>query len=159
MNGDLLNKGYFYRGITSTKAPGANGFIALFFKKYWSFVKKDVLNYISNFFQNQQLLFEHNHTHIALVPKQNISLLVHHFKPINLCNITYKIITKILANILKTILPKIISPLQLAFGPFRNIQDNTILAHELLHSFKNKKGKGGFMFLNLDMEKAFDKVQ
>jgi hypothetical protein len=56
-------------------------------------------------------------------------------------------------------LPKIISPLQFTFVPSRNIQDNTILAHELLHSFKNKKGKGGFMFLNMDMEKAFDKME
>jgi hypothetical protein len=43
--------------------------------------------------------------------------------------------------------------------PSRNIQDNSILAHELLHSFKNKKGKWHFMFLNMDMEKAFDKVE
>jgi hypothetical protein len=56
-------------------------------------------------------------------------------------------------------LPKIISPLQSAFVPSRNIQDNTILAHELLHSFKHKRGKGGFMFLNMDMEKAFDKME
>jgi hypothetical protein len=40
---------------------------------------------------------------------------------------------------------KIISPFQLAFVPKRRIQDNTILAHELLHSFKSKRGKGGFI--------------
>jgi hypothetical protein len=56
-------------------------------------------------------------------------------------------------------LPKIISPLQSTFVPSRNIQDNTIQTHELLHSFKNKKGKGGFMFLNMDIEKAFDKME
>ena len=43
--------------------------------------------------------------------------------------------------------------------PSRNIQDNSILAYELLHSFKNKKGKWGFMFLNMDMEKAFEKME
>jgi hypothetical protein len=79
--------------------------------------------------------------------------------PINLCSIAYKIITKILTNRLKTMLPKIISPLQSAFVPFKNIQDNTILAYELLHSFKNKKGKGGFMFLNMDVEKVFNKME
>jgi hypothetical protein len=52
-----------------------------------------------------------------------------------------------------------ISPLQSAFVPSRNIQDNTILAHELLHSFKHKRGKRGFMFLNMDMEKAFEKME
>jgi hypothetical protein len=81
------------------------------------------------------------------------------FKPISLCNIVYKIISKILANRLKVHLPKIISPLQSAFVPNRNIQDNTILAHELLHFFKAKRGKGGFMFLKMDMEKAFDRME
>jgi hypothetical protein len=145
--------------LGSTKATGPDGFTALFFKKYWSIVKLDVLNCTSNFFLNQQLLMEQNHTHIALVPKQIGSHSVHHFRPISLCNISYKIITKILANRLKSILPKIISPLQSAFVPSRNIQDNIILAHELQHSYKLKKGKGGFMFLNMDMEKAFDKME
>ncbi|XP_059436565.1 uncharacterized protein LOC132169562 [Corylus avellana] len=60
---------------------------------------------------------------------------------------------------LKLLLPKIISPLQSAFVPKRNIQDNTILAHELLHTFKSKRGKGGYMFLKMDMEKAFDRME
>ena len=42
--------------LGSTKAPGPHGLTALFFKKYWSVVKLDVLNYTRNFFQNQQLL-------------------------------------------------------------------------------------------------------
>jgi hypothetical protein len=127
--------------LGSTEALGPDGFTALFFKKYWSIVKQDVLNCIRNFFQYQQLLFEQNHTHIALVLKQNGSHYVHHFRPISLCNITYKIITKILANKLKSILSKIISPLQSAFVPPRNIQDNIILAHELIHIYKFKRGK------------------
>jgi hypothetical protein len=101
----------------------------------------DVLNCTRNFFQNQQLLFEQNHIHIALVPKQIGSHFVHHFRPISLCNISYKIITKILANKLKSILPKIIYLIQSAFVSSRNIQDNIILAHELLHTYKLKKEK------------------
>ena len=143
--------------LGSTKVPGPDGFTALFLKKYWSVVKLDVLNCTRNFFQNQQLLLEQNHTHIALIPKQLGSHSVHHFRPISLCNISYKIITKILANRLKSILPKIISPLQSAFIPSRNIQDNIILAHELLHSCKLKKGKGGYMFLNMIWRKPLTK--
>jgi hypothetical protein len=128
-------------------------------KKYWPTVKNDVLNCIWNFFKNHHLLQVQNHSHIALIPKKAGSHSVHHYQPICLCNIAYKVFTKILANRLKTILPKIISPLQSAFVPSRSIQDNSILAHELLHTFKNKKGKQGLMFLNLDMEKAFDKME
>jgi hypothetical protein len=54
---------------------------------------------------------------------------------------------------------KIISPFQSAFVPKRHIQDNTILTHELLHTFKSKRGKGGFVFLKMDMEKAFDRME
>jgi hypothetical protein len=93
------------------------------------------------------------------VPKKTGSHSAYHFRPISLCNISYKIISKILANRLKKVLPKIISPLQSAFVPNRNIQDNSILAHELIHTFKNKKGKKGFMFLKMDMEKAFDQME
>jgi hypothetical protein len=53
-------------------------------------------------------------------------------------------------------LNKIISPTQLAFLKGRSIHDNTILAYEVFHSMKQKKGNGGLMVLKLDMEKAFD---
>jgi hypothetical protein len=148
-----------FSSLGSTKAPVPDGFTALFYKKYWPSVRADVLACIGNFFINNHLLNEHNHTFIALVPKQTGSHTVHQFRPISLCNIVYKIISKVLANRFKTLLPKIISPFQSAFVPGRNIQDNSILAHELLHNFNNKKGKGGLMFLKLDMEKAFDKME
>jgi hypothetical protein len=100
-----------------------------------------------------------NHTFITLVPKKTGSHSVHHFKPISLCNISYKIVSKILANRLKHVLPKIISPLQSTLVPGRNIQDNCILANELIHTFKNKRGRKGFMFLKMDKEKAFDQME
>jgi hypothetical protein len=112
--------------LGSTRVPGLDGFIALFYKKYWSVVKDEVLGCIKNFFQNHFLLQEQNHTHIASIPKKSGSHTFHYFRPISLCNIVYKIITKILANRLKNMLPKIISPLQSAFVLSRNIQDNTI---------------------------------
>jgi hypothetical protein len=145
--------------LGSTKAPGPDRFTALFYKKYWHLIKKEVLVCVDHFFSNHCLLSEQNESFIALIPKASGSHTAHQFRPISLCNIVYKIISKILANRLKTTLPKIISPLQSAFVPKRNIQDNIILAHELLHSFKAKRGKGGFMFLKMDMEKAFDRME
>ena len=106
--------------LGSTRAPGPDGFTALFFKQYWSVVKDEVLGCIKNFFQNHFLLQEQNQTYIALILKQSSSHIVHHFRPISLCNIVYKIITKIVVNRLKTMHPKIISPLQSAFVPCKN---------------------------------------
>ena len=56
-------------------------------------------------------------------------------------------------------LPKLIFPWQAGFVPGRLIQDNSIIAHELIHSMKKKKGKGGYIALKIDMEKAFDKME
>jgi hypothetical protein len=56
-------------------------------------------------------------------------------------------------------LSKIISPFQTAFVLGRHIQDNSILSHEMLHSLKSKRGRGGLMAVNIDMEKAFDKME
>ena len=61
--------------------------------------------------------------------------------PISLCNICYKIIAKILANGVKPLLNKIVSPLQGAFALGRLISDNVLLAHAIMHLFKRKKKK------------------
>jgi len=145
--------------IGSTKSLGPHGFTALFYKKYWSIIKDVVLCSVWDFFSKNLLLKEQNHTFIALVPKQLGPSSVNHFRPISLCNIIYKIISKIMANRYKLLLHHFISPLQSAFVPSRNIQDNSILTHELLHTLKKKKGKGGHMAIKIDMEKAFDRME
>ena len=111
------------------------------------------------FFHSEHLLKEINRTFITLIPKLESSEAPHHYRPISLCNVSYKIIAKILANRVKPLLNKIISPLQGAFAPRRLINDNIMLAYEILHSFKKKKGKASYMAVKLDMEKAYDRLE
>lgn len=74
--------------------------------------------------------------------------------PINLCNVIYKIISKIAAHRLEPILTKVISPFQNAFIGGRHIADNYIIAHKILHSFKEKnRKKKDLMGIKLDMSK------
>ena len=87
------------------------------------------------------MLREINHSFIVLIPKGNNATMVSQFRPINLCNVLYKIISKLLANRLKLVLPKIISPWQTTFIPRRKIQENTFLAQEIIHDMKKKSGK------------------
>lgn len=101
-----------------------------------------------------------NKTHIALIPKVPNPETTSHFRPISLCNNSYKILSKLLANRLKVILPDLISHNQNAFVPGRLIQDNILLAHESFHYLKLKKEGGNHeLGLKLDMNKAYDRVE
>ena len=63
------------------------------------------------------------------------------------------------ASRLKGVMPKIISPNQCSFVPGRQGADNIIVAQEIIHSMRNKKGKQGFMAIKIDLEKAYDRVK
>lgn len=79
-----------------------------------------------------------NSSFLALVPKGSNAKSFGRFKHISLCN-SYKITTKILANRIKVLLPKIISENQGGFVPKRKILDNILIVQEALHSSLMKK--------------------
>jgi len=81
------------------------------------------------------------------------------FRPIGLCNVVYKLITKCIVNRLKGVLPDMISPVQSSFVPGRQITDNVIIMQEVLHSMRRKTGAMGLMAIKLDLEKAYDRLR
>ena len=99
-------------------------------------------------------------THICLIPKVKSPQQVTEFRPISLCNVVYRLISKILANRLKRVLDVVIDELQSAFVPGRLITDNVLVAFETMHCIdQRKKGKKALMAIKLDMSKAYDKVE
>jgi len=67
-----------------------------------------------------------NTTFISLIPKQDVAQTPDRFRPIALCNVVYKIISKVVANRLKPLLPTLVSVEQSGYVEGRQILDNII---------------------------------
>jgi hypothetical protein len=98
-----------------------------------------------------------NSSFLALIPKEHGASTLDRFRPISLCNTSYKIMAKIIANRLNPFLRSLILPNQGGFVAGRQIWDNFILVQEAIHS-NNSRGEPG-MAIKLDMENAFDRVE
>ena len=144
--------------MPAQKAPGPDGFPILFYKRYWDVVGTNVIKAVTTFFNIGKLLREVNRSFIVLIPKVQNPTSVNHFRPISLCNVVYKTISKILVSRLRPLLYKLISPCQSAFIPGRWIAENEIIVQELLHCFRQRKVKNGLMAVKLDLQKAYDRV-
>lgn len=138
------------------KAPNPNGFPALFYKKLWPIVGDAVTQVVTSFFVDGRLPKEDNSSLIVLILETSSPSFVNNYRPISLCNVVYKIISKLLVSKLRPLLYKIISPCQSAFIPRRWIIENQVVVHEFLHSFKVRKVKTSFMAIKLDLLKAYD---
>ena len=93
-----------------TKVPGLDGMNAFFYQNFWHIVGDDVIAAVLDFLNFGIMLPEINYTHIVLISKIKSLERITNYRPITLCNVIYKIISKVLANRLKLILPKLISP-------------------------------------------------
>ncbi|XP_057247591.1 uncharacterized protein LOC130589950 [Beta vulgaris subsp. vulgaris] len=143
-----------------TKAPGPDGMCALFYQKFWDIVGLDVTEKVLDILNHGGDVRPLNHTHIVLIPKKKVCESPVDFRPISLCNVLYKLVSKVLANRLKRVLPVVIHESQSGFVPGRLITDNILVAYECFHFLrKKKKGKTGYMGLKLDMSKAYDRVE
>jgi hypothetical protein len=146
--------------MSSMKAPGPDGFGVCFFTHNWETIGDAVRGAVLNFLNQGNFDPGINTTFIALVPKVSHASLVHNFLPISLCNVVYKLISKVLANRLKLVLPSIISKQQSAFVPRRLISDNILVAYKALHTMATRmKGKKGYMAIKVDISKAYDRVE
>lgn len=79
--------------ITAFEAPRRDGFQAIFYHKYWDIVGTDVCSFVKNCFATNSIPKEINRTLIAPILKVNSPERVKQFRPISLCNVTYKVIT------------------------------------------------------------------
>ena len=88
-----------------TKAPGPDGFPAHFFQRHWEICGEEVTSIVLKVLKGEEQLNSINKTLIVLIPKVEGALELSQFRPISLCNVIYKIASKVVANRLKVILP------------------------------------------------------
>ena len=113
---------------------------------------------MTSFFEVGSMPKEINSSLIVLIPKLPSPTSFNNYRPISLCNVVYKIISKLLVSKMRPFLHKLISPCQSTLIPGRWIVENQVIVQELLYSFKTTKIKVGQMAIKLDMQKAYDRV-
>lgn len=137
------------------KSPGPDGMPPIFFQKYWNIVGQNVSDCILNILSVGVMPLEMNETHIYLIPKTKNPQKITEYHPISLCNVTYRILAKVLANRLKKVLPNVISESQTTSIPGRLITDNVLVAFETMHHInQRRKGNEGLMAIKLRHEQA-----
>jgi hypothetical protein len=142
------------------KSLGLDGFGVSFYQHHWESIGAKVRGAVLDFLNGCNFIPSINETFIVLIPKlANVATVVD-FRPISFCNVMYKLVAKVLANMLKVVLSSIISQHQSAFVPGRLITDDILIAFKAFHTMNSRmSGKKGFMAVTVDMRKAYDRVE
>jgi hypothetical protein len=138
------------------KSLGPDGFTSNFFQKYWKIIRKGIWEVVDESRKSGSILKYFNATFLVLIPKEKEANTTEKFKPIAICNVIYKIVSKLVANRLKPLLKYIVSKEKGGFVEGRQVLDGIFIAHEIVHSVKKNRKEG--MLIKLDMSKEYDQI-
>lgn len=158
-NPESTTKKHYYHAMGPWKAPSPDGFPAGFYQGAWETVEDSLFEFVQHAWYHPASISNVNLTDICLIPKISHLGFVNQFRPISLCNVSYKILTKMVVNRLKPLIPKLVSPYQTGFVPGQCIHDNIVVAQEMLHSMAKMQGKTGFFVIKVDLSKAYDMLR
>ncbi|VFQ88583.1 unnamed protein product [Cuscuta campestris] len=129
--------------LNPDSAAGSDGFNGYFFRTCWHIIKKDVILACKEFFLGIPVPKSFGSTFITLIPKIDDPKSFGDFRPISLSTFMSKINTKLLASRLATLLPKIISEEQTGFQKNKGVQEQILLAEEMVHMIDKEEIQGG----------------
>lgn len=144
-------------GLNKSSSLSLNGFSGFFYHNYWDIIKVEVCNVVTQFFSSGWMLLNCNACTVVLFQKSKDAQSLDMFRPITLSNFKCKIIAKILADRLATIMPFLVSIKKRGFIHGRNIQDCTCLASEAINVLDNKN-KYENLALKVYIAMAFDTI-
>ena len=145
------------KGMNKNKSPGIDGLTVEFYVKFWDILKHLFHKVVINIKDEEQLSRSMKKGVISLFyKKKGDKTDLKNFRPISLLNVDYKLISRVLANRLKQVMSRIISPEQTCCVPGRDIADNIMSIRDVIDliSLNNKEG----YIVKIDQEKAFDRV-
>ena len=142
--------------MKTNKSPGDDGIVSEFYIHFWYLIKEELTNVIKYILLSNTHAPSQQKAMQTLLYKKGEREGISNWRPISLLNVNYKIVTKILAERLKPLLPKIIHPDQKVYVNGRNITEaNQLLQYVIAYS-EEKKINSSIIFL--DYQKAFDRV-
>ncbi|KAL9968540.1 hypothetical protein ACROYT_G020647 [Oculina patagonica] len=144
--------------FAAAKTPGTDGLSTEFLKFFWPELKSLIVESFNYAFLNGSLSISQRRGIISLIPKKNKDkTILENLRPISLLNVDYKILTKVLANRLEKVLPKIINPDQTGYVKGRYIGENIRLIQDLMFHLDKENSPGIAVFV--DFRKAFDTIE
>lgn len=142
------------------KSPGPDGLNPAFFQSFWSVVRHDVILFCQMFMSTCALPEGVNKALVCLIPKVKEPITMADLRPISLCNVLVRILSKIMTNRLKMCMKSIISENQSAFIEGRLLTDNAMVAFEINHYMRrHTQGNKGMAALKIDISKAYDRLE
>lgn len=144
--------------MPSNKSPGPDGYNTEFYKSTWGIIGHEFVVAVQSFFVKGFLPKGVNSTILSLIPKKTEAVEMKDYRPISCCNVLYKVISKLIANRLKLLLPKFISANQSSFVSERLLIENLLLATEIVKDY-HKEDISSRCAIKIDISKAFDSVQ
>lgn len=143
-------------GMSKNKTPGSDGLPAEFYQVFWEYIGYDLVEALNDLHLYGELSESQKIALITLLYKKKCRFDLQNWRPISLLNVDLKIISKILSNRLKEVLPNIIINTQTCSVKGRNICENLIGIHHMIE-YMHFKQKEGFLVC-LDQLKAFDRL-
>ena len=140
----------------SYKSSGPDSVSFGFDKEFWSLLKDELLRFMVEFHRNGKLSKGLNSTFIALIPKVNSPQRLNDFQPISLVGSLYKILAKVLANRLRSVIGSVVSESHSAFVKGKQILDGILIANEAVDEATRLKKV--LLLFKVDFEKAYDSV-
>ncbi|KAK1615442.1 hypothetical protein QYE76_020959 [Lolium multiflorum] len=150
---DLEEVLHSMRGDT---APGPDGLPVAFYKRFWPNLKGPILQLLNDFALGRVDVSRLNFGILSLIPKVAGADSIKQFRPIALINVIFKFIAKAYAIRLAPLAHRTIDRSQTAFIKGRALHEGVLALHEIAHELRVKRLGG--LFLKLDFEKAYDRV-